>query len=155
MAGAPQEQLRLLTGPWVTAWNAHDLDALETLVTEDVTWEDPAMRGHTVQGRAEFRAFAGTFFRAFPDVRVEGVGAPYLALDGSGIALRSRMSGTFTGELTLWQKGGDSEAAVIPPTGRRFDIRGVDLYEFREGLVSSWTIVYDLVDFSQQIGLLP
>jgi len=148
------DELRNFAGRWVEAWNAHSLDDLETMVTADVAWEDPAMRGETVHGRVEFRAFAGTFFRAFPDVTVEGVGDPYLSLEGTGVAVRSRMSGTFTGGLTPWGKRFGPTPPAIPPTGRPFDIRGVDLYGFREGLVSNWTIVYDLADFSQQIGLL-
>jgi steroid delta-isomerase-like uncharacterized protein len=137
---------------WVKAWNSHDLDDLETMVTEDIRWDDPAMRGETVHGRAEFRAFTETFFEAFPDVQVEGVGA-YLALEGTGLAVRSRMTGTFAGELRLWGKGPGPRPPAIPPTGRRFDVGAVDLYEFRDGLISDWTLVYDLVDFGQQIGL--
>lgn len=49
-------ELQGLLERWGPAWNAHDLDALEALVTEDITWEDPAMHGETVHGRAEFRA---------------------------------------------------------------------------------------------------
>ena len=43
----------------------------------------------------------------------------------------------------------------LAPTGRRVDIEGVDLYEFRDGLISHWKIIYDLYDFTQQVGLLP
>jgi hypothetical protein len=42
---------------------------------------------------------------------------------------------------------------MIPPTGRSFDIRAVDLYEFAIASPADWVIVYDLADFSQQIGL--
>ncbi len=151
---ALEQELRDFSGPWVTAWNSHDLDALDALVTEDVTWDDPAMRGETVHGRAEFKAFAETFFRAFPDVQVESIGDPYLRLDGSGFAVRSRMTGTFAGELTLWTKP-PGKLPAIEPTGRSFDTKAVDLYELRDGRVSDWTLVYDLASFAQQIGLMP
>jgi steroid delta-isomerase-like uncharacterized protein len=147
------DALRGFAEGWVPAWNAHDVDELQTLVTDDITWEDPAMHGATVHGRAEFRAFIEPFFEAFPDVRVEAVGAPYLPLEGTALAIRSRMTGTFTGELVLWAKGLDNPPPTISPTGQRFDIHGVDFYGFRDGLVSEWTIVYDLLDFSRQIGL--
>jgi steroid delta-isomerase-like uncharacterized protein len=147
------EELRNFARRWVPAWNAHDVDELETMVTEDISWEDPAMFGEAVHGHAEFRAFTETYFRAFPDVRVAAVGAPYLPLEGTGLAVRSRMTGTFTGDLIPWGKHAGSPPPTISPTGRRFDVQGVDLYEFRDGLVSDWTIVYDLLDFSQQIGL--
>ncbi len=142
-------------GRWEEAWNTHDLDQLDALVTEDIVWEDPAMFGETVHGRGEFRAFTESFFRAIPDIHFEGVGEPYLALAGTGLALAWRMTGTFTGELALWGERYGAKRPAWAPTGRRLDLEGVDLYEFREGLISKWTIVYDLYGFSQQIGLLP
>jgi predicted ester cyclase len=146
-------ELRDFADRWERAWNSHSLDALESMITEDVTWEDPAMFGQTVHGRPEFRAFADTFFRAFPDVYVEGLGAPHLSLEGAGMALRTRMIGTFTGDLVRW--GQDPAPPSVPPTGRRFDIGAVELYEFQDGLVSHWTIAYDLLAMSAQLGLSP
>ncbi len=139
---------------WEDAWNSHDLDRLQDMVTTDIRWEDPAMHGQIVHGREEFRAFTATFFDAFPDVRLEGDGATYLALEGMGLALPWRMTGTFTGELALWGGPADSEPPLIAPTGCSFDLRGIDLYEFRDGLIGDWRIIYDLTDFSRQIGLL-
>ena len=113
------------------------------------------MRGETVYGRSEFRAFTETFFLAFPDVHFEGVGVPYLDLKGLGLGLRWRMTGTFTGDLTLWGKQFGATPPAVAPTGRRFDIEGIDLYELRDGLVFNYTILYDLPGMSQQLGLLP
>jgi predicted ester cyclase len=149
------DELRDFVGRWEQAWNSHNLDDLEKLVTEDITWEDPAMYGETVHGRAEFRAFTETLFRGLPDVRFDGVGAPYLCLEGSGVALPWRMTGTFTGDLPLWGKRFGPTPPAFAPTGRRVDIEGVDLYEFRDGLICRWVIVYDLFALSQQLGLLP
>jgi hypothetical protein len=140
---------------WDTAWNTHSLDQLDALVTEDIVCEDPAMFGETAHGRGEFRAFIEIFFRAFPDVHLEGTGALYPALEGTGLALPWRMTGTFTGELAFWGKQYGSKPPTWAPTGRRIDIDGIDLYEFRDGLISRQTLIYDLYGFSQQIGLLP
>ena len=117
--------------------------------------EDPAMFGETAHGRHEFRAFIEIFFHAFPDVHLEGTGALYLALEGTGLALPWRMTGTFTGELAFWGKRYGSKPPTLAPTGRAIDIEGIDLYEFRDGLISRHTLLYDVYDFSQQIGLLP
>jgi SnoaL-like domain len=149
------DELRDFAGRWEQAWNSHDLDQLESMVTEDIVWDDPAMFGEIVHGRAEFRAFTETLFRGLPDVRFEGTGTPYLALTGDGLALPWRMTGTFTGDLPLWGKRFGSTPPAWAPTGRSLDIEGVDLYEFRDGLVSRWTIVYDLLGFSQQLGIFP
>jgi hypothetical protein len=140
---------------WETAWNTHDVNQLQALVTEDIVCEDPAMFGETAHGRSEFGAFAELFFRAFPDVRLESTGALYPALEGTGLALPWRMIGTFTGELAFWGKSYGSKPPSWAPTGRSLDIEGIDLYEFRDGLVSRHTLIYDLYDFSQQCGLLP
>jgi ketosteroid isomerase-like protein len=142
-------------GRWETAWNTHNLDELEALVTEDIVCEDPAMFGETAHGRHEFRAFIELFFRAFPDVQVESTGTLYLAHQGMGMALPWRLTGTFTGELAFWGKRYGSKPPTLAPTGRAVDINGIDLYEFRDGLISHYTLIYDPVDFSQQIGLLP
>jgi steroid delta-isomerase-like uncharacterized protein len=140
---------------WETAWNTHDVDQLQALVTEDIVCEDPAMFGETAHGRSEFVAFVELFFRAFPDVHLEGTGALYAALEGTGLALPWRMTGTFTGELAFWGKRYGSRPPTWAPTGRPIDIDGIDLYEFRDGLISRQKLIYDLYDFSQQIGLLP
>jgi ketosteroid isomerase-like protein len=149
------DELEDFLGRWETAWNTHDLDELEALVTEDIVCEDPAMLGETAHGRHEFRAFADLFFRALPDVHVESTGALYLAHQGTGMALPWRLTGTFTGELQFWGKRYGSKPPTLAPTGRAIDIDGIDLYEFRDGLISRHTLIYDPVDFSQQIGLLP
>lgn len=148
-------ELREFSVRWLEAWNSHDLDALETLVTEDITWEDPAQFGETVHGRAEFRAFTEDLFRGIPDVRFDPIGVPYVPLEGNGLAVRWRMTGTFTGDLALWGKSFGPNRPAYAPTGRSVDIEGVDLYEFRDGLLSRWTIVYDLFGLSRQLGLFP
>jgi steroid delta-isomerase-like uncharacterized protein len=142
-------------GRWLEAWNTQDLDALTDMVTDDVVWEDPAMFGETVHGRAEFRAFSESFLRAFPDVRFDPIGAPYLGTEGMRLGVSWRMTGTFTGELTWWGKRYRPNPPAFAPTGRQVDLEGVDLYEFRDGLLAHWTIVYDLLGLSRQIGLVP
>jgi steroid delta-isomerase-like uncharacterized protein len=148
-------ELRDFAVRWLEAWNSHDLDALEAMVTEDITWEDPAQFGETVHGRAEFRAFTQDFFRGLPDVRFEPTGPPYVPLEGDGVAVTWRMTGTFTGDLAFWGKRYGANPPAWAPTGRSVDIEGVDLYEFRDGLLSKWTIVYDLFGLSRQLGLVP
>ena len=138
---------------WDLAWNAHRLDLLETLVTEDIICEDPALFGQRVESREQFKAFLQTLFVAFPDVRFEASAGMHLALEGNGIALPWRMHGTFTGELTAWSKEPSAKPHLTQPTGKAFDLQGVDLYRFRDGLLCDYKIVYDLLDFSVQAGL--
>jgi hypothetical protein len=139
---------------WDQAWNTQDLDLLGTLVTEDILCDDPAMFGQRVESREEFLAFLEDLFCAFPDVRFQATGDLYLALEGGGIALPWRMTGSFTGELRTWSKNREAQPHTTQPTGKTFDLEGVDLYQFRDGLLADYSIVYDLLGFSAQVGLM-
>jgi hypothetical protein len=147
------QELRDFLERWERGWNTHDLDALVEMVSENITWEDPAMHGETVHGRAEFGAFADGFFRAFPDVTFEGAGTPLVDLAGAWMGVRWRMTGTFTGELQIWSRQTDAPPARIAPTGNSFDIEGIDLYELHDGVLANYCIHYDLLGLSQQLGL--
>jgi hypothetical protein len=153
--GIDAERIHDFLARWTHALNSYDLDELDALVTDDVVWVDPAMFGDTVHGRAEVRAFHETLLHGFPDIRFHSVSSPYAALEGEGVTQRWRMTGTFSGELTLWGKRFGTRAPAYAPNGRSLDIEIVSLYEFRAGLVCRWAIHYDLLDFSQQIGILP
>jgi hypothetical protein len=155
MSSPDTDVVRDFLARWDYALNSRDLDELSVLVCEDATWVDPAMFGDTVRGRAEVRAFHETLLHGFPDIRFQRISSPYAALEGGGVAQRWRMTGTFTGELTLWGKGFGARAPAYAPNHRSLDIEIVSLYEFRTGLVCHWAIHYDLLDFSQQIGILP
>ena len=43
----------------------------------------------------------------------------------------------------------------VEPTGRRIDIRGLDLLEIEEGEIVSNTAYYDGASFARQVGMLP
>jgi steroid delta-isomerase-like uncharacterized protein len=135
---------------WLRTWNGHDLEGVLALVTDDFVYEDPSMLGDHIVGKAQFRAFLQAIWRAFPDLTFDIPTTPYVALVGSGLAVPWRTTGTFTGDF----RGGPSPLALAP-TGRGFDLRGVDLYEYRDGLLSRWVSVVDSMDLARQLGLVP
>ena len=137
---------------WERAWNSHDLDLLGTLVTEDIVFRDPALFAQRIESRSEFVDFIETLFRAFPNVQFSDTGSYYFSPQGDGVALPWRMTGTFTGELESWNRDPDLRTTTAP-NGKAFDLQGVDLYRFRDGLLCDYSIVYDLLDFSVQVGL--
>src|SRR5918997_464874 len=57
-----------------------------------------------------------------------------------------KATGTFKGPF---------EPPGLAPTGARVALDGFDLHEYRDGRVSRLRIVFDMADFSRQIGLLP
>ncbi|BCI87650.1 hypothetical protein NIIDMKKI_28560 [Mycobacterium kansasii] len=142
------DMLRNWAEKWLKAWNSHDVDAVTAVVTDDIVYEDPSMFGQHIIGKPDFGAFLQMFWRAFP-MLFRDPGSPYLALLGTGVAVPYRVTGTFTGDLY------GPSPLTLAPTGRRADITGVDLYEFRDGLLSHWISVIDGLALAQQLGLAP
>lgn len=135
---------------WLRTWNSHDLEGVLALVTDDFVYEDPSMLGDHIVGKAQFADFLEALWRAFPDLAFDVPSTPYVAVIGTGMAVPWRTTGTFTGDF----KGGPSPLALAP-TGRSFDLRGVDLYEYRDGLLDRWVSVVDSMDLARQLGLVP
>ncbi len=127
---------------FLDAWNAHDPEALVSLCTEDLTIDDPALP-ETLHGHDGIRRFAEATFRAFPDFRIEGVDAPYLAPDGPRALVRWRMTGKMDGP---WEFMG------LPASGRPMDIRGVDIWEFEGQRLHRYELLYDGLEMAQQLG---
>ena len=95
-----------------------------------------------LRGRSEIGVFFRGLFSALPDLEttVERVAATaHLA------AVEWRMAGHFTGAPFM-----DLEA-----TGRRIDIRGIDLLEIEDGEIVGNTAYYDGASFARQVGMLP
>jgi len=140
---------------WLEAWNAHDLDELTTLIAEDLLWADPVMIGQYVRGRDEFRRYVDTFWTGFPDITFEAIAPPFIGVESMRMMVRWRMVGTLTGPLAWWGTRQGETPATWAPTGRRADITGCDIYEFRDGLLAEYTILADFLSLSQQLGLMP
>ena len=128
------------------AANAHDADAVAALCCDDVVWDDPAA-SRTLHGRDAVRHFHhDIMFPALPDTHVELIDGPYLALDGTGVAARLRISGTMTGPLT---------PPGFAPTGGRLSFETAEFSHFRNGLLARHTVVLNMLDMARQIGAVP
>jgi steroid delta-isomerase-like uncharacterized protein len=95
-----------------------------------------------VRGHDAVRAFFRELFAAFPDFTIT---LGRIVADDTTAAVQWRAAATFT--------GGPFQG--IAPTGRRVEIRGVDVMEIADGLIQHNTIYYDGATFARQIGLLP
>jgi predicted ester cyclase len=128
------------------AVNAHDADAVAALCREDVVWDDPAAP-EPLRGReAVVRFHRDIMFRAIPDVRIELVDGPYLALDGAGVAVRLRISGTMTGRLT---------PPGFAPTGGPVEFETAEFSHFDGELLAHHTVVLNMLALARQIGAVP
>lgn len=129
-----------------TAASDRDPDAVAALCANDVVWEDPAAPC-TLHGREAVRSFhRDVMFVALPDTRIELIEGPYLALDGSGVAARTRISGTMTGPLN---------PPGFAPTGGHLEFETAEFSRFDKGLLVHHTVVLNMLDVARQIGAVP
>lgn len=72
--------VREFVDSWVTAWNAHDLDAVLAHFAENVTFRSPIAAqllggDGIIQGKAALRAYWAEGLRRIPDLRFEVLGS--------------------------------------------------------------------------------
>jgi predicted ester cyclase len=112
----------------------------------DVVWEGPAAP-HTLLGRDAVRRFhSHIMFPALPDTPIELIDGPHLALDGTGVAARLRISGTMTGPLT---------PPGFAPTGGRLSFETAQFAHIEGGLLSRHAVVLNMIDLAQRTTARP
>jgi steroid delta-isomerase-like uncharacterized protein len=119
-------------------WNARDAEALASRHTEDGTILSPIFR--TVQGRREILNSYRSLFETFPDWQYIG---EQLLVDGDRVAQQFLVHATHSGEFM-----------GIPGSGRKFDIKGVRMFEMRDGLIAHERRYYDFTGLLIQLGIL-
>jgi steroid delta-isomerase-like uncharacterized protein len=95
-----------------------------------------------LRGTDEIEAFFRELFQAVPDS--EMTVARVVAGETQAV-VEWRMTGHFTG----------GQFQGLDPTGRRVDIRGLDLLEIEDGEIVGNTAYYDGMSFARQVGLMP
>jgi len=126
------------------AWNGHDMERLLSYFDDDIYWDDPAME-EPARGHDMLKEFALSFWGAFPDVRYIPLQDIFLSPEQTKIAHRFTITGTMLGELP----------PGFAPTGRRFEIDGLEMIEFREEKVYRCITRIDGIKVAEQLGLLP
>lgn len=91
------ETARTFVDSWVTAWNAHDLDALLAHFADDVTFRSPVaaqlLGGDGVmRGKDALRDYWTEGLRRIPDLRFEVVGS-YIGVNSLVINYRNQKGG--------------------------------------------------------------
>ena len=119
-------------------WDRRDSEALTRRHAADGTVVSPIFG--TVEGRVEILESYVSLFATFPDWHYVG---QQLVIDGTSAAqeftVDATHSGTFMG---------------LPPSGRKFKICGVRLFEMREGLIAHERRYYDFTGLLIQLGVL-
>lgn len=119
--------------------NSGDVDTAVQTFADGCVDHDPAPG--QAPGREGFRQFFTELTTAFPDARVEPA---HVVTDDDHVAVAYTLSGTHQGEFH-----------GIAPTGRRVEVRGMQIGRFENGqIVERWGST-DELGLMQQIGAGP
>jgi steroid delta-isomerase-like uncharacterized protein len=139
MDGAELEEL---IGRYNAAWNAHDVESIVAMHTEDSVFENH-VTGDVTVGREEIgRAIRG-IFAVFPDLAFETRRA-YIRDDL--VVQEWTARGTHEGPMTR-------SGIEVPPTGRKVEYKGMDVIPIRDGLVARKDVYSDSITLLRQLGL--
>ncbi|MGZ4138521.1 MAG: ester cyclase [Actinomycetota bacterium] len=117
--------------------NSRDIDALDEVAALD--YLDHAAFPGQAPGLEGLKQRVATLFRALdPHWTINDIIA-----EGDMVVLRWSHTGTHVGDFL-----------GIPPTGKSFVFRGIDMYRVRAGKMAEHWNVVDTFGFLQQIGLL-
>jgi steroid delta-isomerase-like uncharacterized protein len=95
-----------------------------------------------LRGRGEIASFFRELFAAVPDLETT---VTRVVASEREAAVEWRMTGNFTGE----------PFQGVDATGKRLEMRGLDLLEIEDDKIVSNTAYYDGMAFARQVGLMP
>jgi hypothetical protein len=96
--------------------NAHDLDGIAGVVTDDVVFDDDFAPGTVFHGATEFRNVFEGMWLAFPDWKLDILRGPFLAEGTAQGAVHGRITGTLATPVPDWgftRVGGKLELEFI------------------------------------------
>lgn len=126
---------------YIAAWNRHSARDVAAHMATEAVFEDVAL-GQIFRGPQEIGTWATIIAETFSsDYRFELTQA---FSTESGFALEWTMTGTH-----------DRESDQLPPTGKRFELRGASVGRLRGGRIAANSDYYNFADFLTQVGLMP
>jgi steroid delta-isomerase-like uncharacterized protein len=124
------------------AWNAHDVDTIVSMHTQDSVFENHVTGDRNVGREAIGRAISG-IFSVFPDLAFETRRA-YIRDDL--VVQEWTARGTHQGTMTR-------SGIEVQPTGRSVEYKGMDVIPIRDGLVARKDVYSDSITLLRQLGL--
>ena len=139
MGGAvPEERAYRLVREYVAAWNSHDVDRLTALFADDGSYGEFGL-GRVVLGQEEIRRHLIATFAALPDLTIAPTGEPLSS--GERVHWKWLMMATHEGEF-----------AGVPPTGKRFELRGEATLLTRGDKILRGADCFDVASFLRQVA---
>ena len=127
-------------------FNARDFSVMNSVHHPDMIAHVTG-NAEPMYGREAHAAAMKHFFQLFPDVHVQNDPYPIQFGSGDWITVVTRVTGTFTGEMTL------PDGTVVPPTGTAFDLEFGQTVKWDGDLLVEISAFYDSALQAQQIGL--
>ena len=118
--------------------NRHDVSGLRELWSADVVERFP---DRTCRSIDEVERYFQDTFAALPDLRLEVVS---IVEQGDDVFARWRLTGTHQGPVQ-----------GIEGTGKPIELDGIDHFVLRDGRIVSNFVVFDQMQYSRQLGILP
>jgi steroid delta-isomerase-like uncharacterized protein len=138
--GRSKRAVEKVVRSYYEAMAGRDPDAIAAHYAEDGVHEVVPLG--VFRGREAVRSLFREIVSAVPDVETT---IERMVADTQRAAVEWRLTGSFT--------GGPFQG--IDPTGRRIELRGVDLLEVEGGELKRGTVYYDGAEFARQVGMLP
>ena len=118
--------------------NNHDVSGLKPFWTADTVERFP---DRTCRGTEEIASYFEDTFAALPDMRIEPIS---IVEQGDDVFAHWKLTGTHTGPVQ-----------GIEATGKPIELDGIDHFVLRDGKVISNFVVFDQMQYSRQLGILP
>jgi predicted SnoaL-like aldol condensation-catalyzing enzyme len=131
----PRGNKRLVEAFCAAVFVDHDLSGLDDFMADDYIQHNPDV----AQGKAGFREFFETTFRAIPDFRYT---LKKIVAEGDLVFVHSTTTGTHTG----------GEWLGVAPTGNRLSFDVVDMFRMEDGKLAEHWDVADTYSLFRQLG---
>ncbi|MGB3129909.1 MAG: ester cyclase, partial [Dehalococcoidia bacterium] len=122
------------------ALNAHDVERIASLFTDDGIFEDVPM-GIVHHGKEGVKANFSMEFTAFSDYKVE---MKTIIVAGEYAATEAVMTATHTGDFPM-----------LPATGKSVSVRAASIFEMRGDKIKRNTNYFNMALMMQQLGVMP